>query len=86
MQKEEIKRKDSSVMEGMQSIRSVIAGNQAGVNDRKIEEILVDREKVKAVARELGWLKRLSAEMGFTNFIISFRFNKFNPRSNYCFF
>ena len=53
-------------MEGMQSIRSVIAGNQAGVNDRKIVEILVDRENVKALARELGWLKRMSAEMGFT--------------------
>jgi len=65
MQKEEIKRKESSVMEGMQSIRSVIAGNQAGVNDRRIEEILVDKTKVKSLARELGWLRRVSEESGF---------------------
>lgn len=66
MQKEEIKRKDSSVMEGMQSIRSVIAGNRAGVNDRRITEILVDSSKVKSLSRELGWLKRVSLEMGFS--------------------
>ena len=66
MQKEEIKRKDSSVMEGMQSIRSVIAGNRAGVNDRRITEILVDASKVKTLSRELGWLKRVSLEMGFS--------------------
>lgn len=66
MQKEAIKRKESSVMEGMQSIRSVIAGNQDGVNDRKIREVLVDRRKVKTLSRELGWLKRVSDGMGFS--------------------
>ena len=66
MQKEETKRRESSVMEGMQSIRSVIAGNQAGVNDRRVEEILVDRNKVKTLSRELDWLKRVSCDMGFT--------------------
>ncbi len=53
-------------MEGMQSIRSVIAGNRSGVNDRRITEILVDASKVKSLSRELGWLKRISLEMGFS--------------------
>ena len=53
-------------MEGMQSIRSVITGNQAGVNDRTIREILVDRTRVSALLRELGWLKRVGEEQHFT--------------------
>lgn len=65
MQKEEIKCAPSSVMEGMQSIRSVIAGNEAGINDRKIKEILFDRERVSALSRELGWLRRISERDGF---------------------
>ncbi len=65
MQKEEIKRVPSTVMEGMQSIRSVIAGNEAGINDRKIKEIVVDREKASALSRELGWLRHVSEKYGF---------------------
>ena len=66
MQKEETKRIPSAVMEGMQSIRSVIAGNEAGINDRKIKEILVDREKTASLAKELGWLRRVSESTGFS--------------------
>ena len=56
---------DSSVMEGMTSIRAVIAGNESGVNDRKIEKILFDKAKARSKAKELGYLKAKSYEMGF---------------------
>ncbi len=65
MQKEEIKRGDSSVFEGMQSIRSVIAGNEQGINDRKIKEILYDQSRTDALKKELGWLRHVSERMGF---------------------
>ena len=56
---------DSSVMEGMTSIRAVISGSQAGVNDRKIEKILFDKAKEKSKMRELSYLKAKSHELGF---------------------
>ena len=52
-------------MEGMQSIRSVIAGNEAGINDRRIEKILYDRERSKSLIKELGWLRHVGERMGF---------------------
>ena len=66
MQKEIKNQKESLIMEGMQSIRSVIAGNESGVNDRKIEEILVDRERTTALSKELGWLGHVGERLGFT--------------------
>ena len=65
MQKEEIKCGDSRIMEGMQSIRSVIAGNEAGVNDRRIEELLYDKQKAASLSKELGWLRHVAERMGF---------------------
>ena len=65
MQKEEIKRGDSTVFEGMQSIRSVIAGNDGGINDREITEILYDKNRADALKKELGWLRHVSERMGF---------------------
>lgn len=52
-------------MEGMQSIRSVIAGNESGINDRRIEKILYDRKKSKSLIKELGWLRHVGERMGF---------------------
>ena len=66
MQKEEIKTAESAIMEGMQSIRSVIAGNERGVNDRKIVEILVDEERTVALSKELGWLRHVGERSGFS--------------------
>lgn len=65
MQKEETKYGDSPIFEGMQSIRSVIAGNEAGLNDRKIREILVDRSRIVALKKELGWLRHVGERTGF---------------------
>ena len=52
-------------MEGMQSIRSVIAGIDSGVNDRRIEEILVDQKKMTALSKEIGWLSHVGERLGF---------------------
>ena len=57
---------DSSIMEGMTSIRAVLQGSEAGVNDRKIEKILFDKAKEKSKMRELSYLRAKSYELGFT--------------------
>ncbi|MBQ8861943.1 MAG: RNA methyltransferase [Clostridia bacterium] len=63
--KEAEKFADSSVMEGMTSVRAVFAGNESGVNDRKIEKILFDKAKARKKAKELGFLRAKSYEQGF---------------------
>ena len=40
MQKEDIKFLDSTVFEGMTSIRAIISSIDAGTNNRKIEKVL----------------------------------------------
>ena len=65
MQKEAEKFVDSSVMEGMFSIRAILRAAEDGINDRKIEKILFDKEKKKSKARELSFLRAKSAELGF---------------------
>ena len=46
MQKEDIKFLDSTVFEGMTSIRAIINANNEGFNNRKIEKILFDKERL----------------------------------------
>lgn len=53
-------------MEGMQSIRSVIAGVDSGVNDRRIKEILADMKRMTALSKEIGWLSRVGERFGFS--------------------
>lgn len=65
MQKEAEKFVDSSVMEGMFSIRAILRASEDGINDRKIEKILFDREKKHSKARELSFLRAKAAEHGF---------------------
>ena len=65
MQKEEIKFQDSTVFEGMTSIRAILRGIDAGVNDRKIEKILYDKERFKKISKEIGYLKAISKDYGF---------------------
>ena len=66
MQKEEIKFQNSSVFEGMTSIRAILAGNRLGVNDRKIEKIILDRDKIEKNKKEIGYLRAVSEEKGFS--------------------
>ncbi len=54
----------SDLMEGMTSISAVI--NSGENNDRKIEKIWVDREKRRAKASEIGFLKANAQRLGYT--------------------
>ena len=66
MQKEAEKFAQSSLMEGMVSIRAVLRACEDGISDRKIEKILFDREKAKSKARELSFLRAKAKEHGFS--------------------
>jgi 23S rRNA (guanosine2251-2'-O)-methyltransferase len=65
MQKEERKFITSTVFEGMTSIRSIIKGIDSGINDRRIEKILFDKDKLKKISKEIGYLKAVSSKYGF---------------------
>lgn len=65
MKKEESRFADSTVFEGMTSIRSVITAHENGINDRHIEKLLIDEERRKSKAKEIGWLTYKSHELGF---------------------
>lgn len=65
MQKEERKFQESTIFEGMTSIRAIIRGIDSGINNRKIEKILFDRDKLKKISKEIGYLKAVSSKYGF---------------------
>lgn len=65
MIKEDIKFQDSAVFEGMTSIRAILRGNDAGINDRRIEKILFDKSKFQKNAKNIGYLKAVSQNYGF---------------------
>lgn len=65
MQKESIKFADSLVFEGMTSIRAIIAGIDAGINDRRITTILYDTNKSTKNAKTLGYLRAVSKKYNF---------------------
>ena len=65
MQKEEIKFKESTVFEGMTSIRAIIRAIDAGISDRKIEKIVFDQSKLKKISKEIGYFRAVSEKYGF---------------------
>ena len=66
MIKEESRFADSTVFEGMTSIRALIDNLKDGKdNARKIEKILFDKEKEKSKPKELGYLKKMADLFGF---------------------
>ena len=65
MQKEELKFKDSTIFEGMTSIRAILRGIDAGINDRRIDKILFDKEKIKKISKEVGYLRAVSEKYVF---------------------
>jgi len=65
MRKETKNFQDSTVFEGMTSIRSIIRGTDSGVNDRKIERILFDGSKLSKIGKEIGYLRAVSEKYGF---------------------
>ena len=66
MIKEDVKFQNSVVFEGMTSIRSIIKGNEIGCNDRQITKILFDKEKYSKIAKNIGYLKAVSNNLGFS--------------------
>ena len=65
MIKEEIKFQDSTVFEGMTSIRAIIKARELGTNDRHISKILFDKSKLDKISKEIGYLKAVSKIHGF---------------------
>ena len=65
MIREESRQKPSSVFEGMTSIRAVINSYLAGTNDRKIEKVLVDKEKYDSKKKDVDYLASVSDKLGF---------------------
>ena len=65
MQKETNKFVDSTVFEGMTSIRAIIKSFDVGINDRKIKTILFDKDKIAKISKEVGYFKAVSNKYGF---------------------
>ena len=66
MQKETSKFSESTILEGMTSIRAVLAGNDDGINDRRITQILYDTARETHIHKELGYLRAIAEARGFT--------------------
>lgn len=65
MQKENVKFTDSTVFEGMTSIRAILRGIDAGLNDRRIIKIMYDKDKLKKISKDVGYLKAVSKNYGY---------------------
>lgn len=66
MEKEFDKFRESDLLEGMTSIRAVIKAFDSGISDRRITEIFYSRDRAEARKKELGYLRAVSAQYGFT--------------------
>ena len=66
MRKESVNFRDSTIFEGMTSIRAIIRGVDSGVNDRRISKIFFDKAKIKKIAKEVGYLRAVSGKYGFS--------------------
>jgi len=65
MIKEDIKFQDSTVFEGMTSIRAILKSRDSGINSREIKSIYYDKDKFKKIAKEIGYLKAVSSIHNF---------------------
>jgi 23S rRNA (guanosine2251-2'-O)-methyltransferase len=65
MIKEDIKFKDSCVFEGMTSIRAIIKSYDNNISDRKIKQILYDKDKIEKISKEIGYFRAVSEKYGF---------------------
>lgn len=65
MQKESIKFEQSTVLEGMTSIRALLTARKNGINDRPILRILYDASRVKKLEKELRFLEKMAIEHTF---------------------
>lgn len=65
MIKEDVKFINSTVFEGMTSIRAIIRAWDDGIAKRQIKEILYDVERLSKISKEIGYLKAVSDKYGF---------------------
>ena len=65
MQKEAEKFIESTLMEGMFSIRAILRAYEDGINDRMIKTIFFDKDKTRSKAKELSYLRAMSYKYGF---------------------
>lgn len=66
MIKEESRFKDSTIFEGMTSIRAILDNlKENKPNARKINRILYDKDKLKSKAKEIGYLKKMAELYAF---------------------
>ncbi len=68
MQKESLKFENSSILEGMTSLRALIAARESGINDRPIHAVYYDVQRRDKIAKELAYLGHVSER--FDNFPI----------------
>ena len=65
MQKEDIKFEGSTILEGMTSLRALLAARDEGINDRPILRVLYNAEREKKIAKELGYLRAIGKRDSF---------------------
>ncbi len=65
MIKEVSRYQDSTVFEGMTSIRAILKANAEEFNDRKIKTIYYDKAKQGKIIKELGYIKAVSNQFGY---------------------
>lgn len=66
MIKEESRFKNSTIFEGMTSIRAVLDNLKDNKsNARKIEKVLIDKEKLQSKSKEIGYLRKMAELFDF---------------------
>ena len=65
MIKEETKFIESTIFEGMTSIRAIISAIDNKTNNRQINKILFDKDKLSKIAKNIGYLRAVSSKYGF---------------------
>ena len=66
MIKEEVKFINSTVFEGMTSIRAILRAYDEGISKRQIKEILYDAARLAKISKEVGYLRAVSEKYGFS--------------------
>ena len=65
MQKEDIKFENSTVLEGMTSLRALLEGKKNGYNDRCILRLLYDEKRADKLCKELSYLRAMGKVYNF---------------------
>lgn len=66
MRKESERFADSTILEGMVSLRGLLRGQKAGVNDRRILEVYYDEGRLGKIGKEVAFLRHEGERQGFS--------------------